>query len=119
MFVYKTEREGCACGQTEPNDTSATPEAHVRLNCNRMDGPGRWQLDTPAQVASRENAPTMFQVVYRQADRLILGMEPAGGVGPNNGVAVIHDLAEYDVLMRTNPAYLSNDGDHILAAPEA
>ncbi len=44
MFVYKTERDGCACGAVAPADTSATPEAHVRLNVNRQDGAGRWQL---------------------------------------------------------------------------
>jgi len=44
MFVHKTEREGCACGNVAPNDTSALPESHVRLNVNRMDGPFRWQL---------------------------------------------------------------------------
>jgi hypothetical protein len=41
MFVHKTEREGCACGNVEPA-TNAIPEAHVRLNCSRMDGPDRW-----------------------------------------------------------------------------
>src|SRR5262245_12829968 len=41
MFVQKTEREGCACGNVEPSTTSL-PESHVRLNVNRMDGPGRW-----------------------------------------------------------------------------
>jgi len=41
MFVQKTEREGCACGNVDPG-TTALPESHVRLNVNRMDGPGRW-----------------------------------------------------------------------------
>jgi len=118
LFVQKTEREGCACG-TVAASTTAAPEAHVRLNCNRMDGPGRWQLDTPTQRQTRENAPNMFQVVYRRADRLIVGLEPSGGVGPDNSVQPIQDMAEYDVLMRTEPAYLSSDGDHILGAPEA
>jgi hypothetical protein len=117
MFVEKTTREGCACGQTTAGDTTATPTAHVRLNCNRMDGPGRWQLDAPAQVSTRENAPNMFQVVYRKADNLIVGLEPAGGVGPDNSVGVLHDMAEYDVLVRTDPAYLSADGDHIVGSP--
>lgn len=63
-------------------------------------------------------APQQFQVVYRETDRLIVGLEPShGGVGPNNKVAVIHDLHEYDVLMQTDPAYLSLDGDHIVSAP--
>jgi hypothetical protein len=117
MFVNKVAAEGCACGQTAANDTSGTPASHVRLNVNRMDGIGRWQLDMPAQVEARENAPDMFQVVYRDADRLVVGLEPSGGVGPPHAVAVIHDMAEYDVLMRTDPAYLSSDGDHIQASP--
>jgi hypothetical protein len=117
MFVEKTARDGCACSNTQPNDTSGTPAAHVRLNCNRMDGAGRWQLDSPAQLSARENAPDMFQVVYRKADNLIVGLEPSGGVGPDNSVGVIHDMAEYDVLMRTDPAYLSSDGDHIQGSP--
>lgn len=117
LFVHKTERDGCACGQTAPNDTSATPTSHVRLNCNRMDGAGRWQLDTPPQVQQLENAPNMFQVVYRKADDLVVGLEPSGGVGPDNSVAVIHDMAEYDNLMRYDPAYLSADGDHIVGSP--
>jgi hypothetical protein len=33
-------------------------------------------------------------------------------------VAVLHDQAKYEVLMRTDPAYLSDDKDHILAAPD-
>lgn len=64
-------------------------------------------------------APTMFQVVYNTTTNLIVGLEPSGGVGPENSVAVIHDLAEYDVLMRTDPAYLSTDKEHILAEPPA
>jgi hypothetical protein len=119
MFVEKTARDGCACGQTAPGDTSATPTSHVRLLVNRMDGIGRWQLDTPAQVSARENAPDMFQVVYRKADNLIVGLEPSGGVGPDNSVGVIHDMAEYEVLMRTDPAWLSSDGNHIQGSPPA
>lgn len=41
MFVHKTERDGCACGNVEAA-TNAIPESHVRLNCSRMDGPDRW-----------------------------------------------------------------------------
>jgi len=44
MFVNKTARDGCACGVCQPDDQSALPKAHVQLNVNRMDGPGRWQL---------------------------------------------------------------------------
>jgi len=121
MFINKTTRDGCACGQVNPNDNSALPESHVRLNCNRMDGPGRWQASEPSAielfkrgVTPLENAPNMFQVVYRKSDNLIVGLEPAGGVGPDNSVGVIHDLDEYEVLMQTDPAYLSADGDHIV-----
>jgi hypothetical protein len=117
LFVHKTERDGCACGQIAADDTTSVPESHVRLNCNRMDGPGRWQLDTPVQLEVRAQAPNMFQVVYRRTDRLIIGLEPSGGVGPQNGVAVIHDMTEYEVLMRTDPAYLSSDGEHIVGSP--
>ncbi len=63
-----------------------------------------------------EQSDQMFQVVFRQSDRLIIGMEPSGGVGPGNQVAVIHDMAEYDNLTRYDPAYLSADGDHIVAS---
>jgi hypothetical protein len=41
MFVKKTEREGCACGNVQAA-TNGVPESHVRLNCSRMDGPDRW-----------------------------------------------------------------------------
>jgi hypothetical protein len=41
LFVSKTEREGCACGNV-PAATNAVPEAHVHLNVARMDGEGRW-----------------------------------------------------------------------------
>jgi hypothetical protein len=44
MFVQKTEHEGCACGNVEASET-AVPEAHVHLNCARMDGEERWQLE--------------------------------------------------------------------------
>jgi len=44
MFVNKTKIDGCACGVCNPGDTSALPESHVRLNVNRLDGPGRWAL---------------------------------------------------------------------------
>ena len=64
-----------------------------------------------------EQSDAMFQVVYRKSDNLIVGMEPSGGVGPDNSVAVIHDMAEYDNLMRYDPAYLSTDGDHVVASP--
>jgi hypothetical protein len=61
----------------------------------------------------------VFQVVYRNTDRLIVGLHPQGGVGPDHGVSVVRDMAEYDVLMATEPAYLSSDGQHILGGPPA
>jgi hypothetical protein len=42
MFVEKTQREGCACGNVAAGDTTGVPESHVRLNCSRQDGPDRW-----------------------------------------------------------------------------
>ena len=42
MFVQKTQREGCPCGHVAATDTDNLGESHVRLNVNRMDGPGRW-----------------------------------------------------------------------------
>jgi hypothetical protein len=44
MFVNKTTSEGCACGQVDATDADTLGESHVRLNVNRLDGPGRWQL---------------------------------------------------------------------------
>jgi len=44
MFVNKVTSEGCACGQVQATDADAVGESHVRLNVNRQDGPGRWQL---------------------------------------------------------------------------
>jgi hypothetical protein len=41
MFVHKTERDGCACGNVVAG-TNAVPEAHVHLNVARMDGEDRW-----------------------------------------------------------------------------
>jgi len=61
-----------------------------------------------------------FQVVYVDpGNGLIVGMEPSGGaVGSAHKVAVLFDPAEYAVLMRTDPAYLSADKNHVLAAPD-
>lgn len=69
---------------------------------------------------AEQQAAKQFQVIYRTSDRLIVGLSPKGaGVGPSNRLAVIHDMAEYDVLLRTDPAYLSADGDHIVGSPPA
>jgi len=65
-------------------------------------------------------APKQFQVIYRNSDRLIVGLSPkGGGVGSQNKLAVIHDMAEYANLMRYDPAYLASDGDHIVGSPPA
>ena len=61
-----------------------------------------------------------FKVVYVDpGDGLIVGMEPSGGaVGNAHKVAVLKDPNEYYTLMRTEPAYLSADKNHILAEPD-
>ena len=65
-------------------------------------------------------APNQFQVIYRNSDRMIVGLSPkGGGVGPSNKLAVIHDMTEYANLMKYDPAYLAADGDHIVGAPPA
>jgi len=61
-----------------------------------------------------------FKVVYVDpGDGLIVGLDPRGGaVGNKHKVAVIHDMVEYDILLATEPAYLSADHLHILAASD-
>jgi hypothetical protein len=59
--------------------------------------------------------PPQKPIVYRRTDRLVVGVHPRGGVGPDHGVEVI-DVAEYDLLLRTDPAYVTQDG-HIQATP--
>jgi hypothetical protein len=44
MFVIQAQNNGCPCGQVAADDPDALSESHVRLQVNRMDGPGRWQL---------------------------------------------------------------------------
>lgn len=125
LFVTKTEAEGCPCGQIEAGRSDGVPESHVRLNCNRMDGPGRWQLDDTPQVVTQEGPeqqakPVQFQTVYQETDGLIVGLEPAGGVGNDLKVAVFHDQEQYDNLMRYDPAYVSlPDKDHIVGTPQS
>jgi hypothetical protein len=115
LFVDKTTRDGCACGQVAAGRTDSVPESHVHLNCDRLDGPDRWQLDTQAQP--RAGQAPIFQVVYRQSDRLVMGISPRGGVGSDHRLSIIQDLSQYQVLMRTDPAYLSSDGQHIQSSP--
>ena len=43
-FVNKCQSDGCPCGQVQATDADALGESHVRLQVNRMDGPGRWTL---------------------------------------------------------------------------
>jgi len=117
LFVGKVEQAGCACGQVEAGRDDALAKAHIRLACNRMDGPGRWQLDSPALFAEQASRPDQVKVVYQWTDRLIVGMEPDGPVDPtNHGVATL-DVAEYDNLTRYDPAWLSQDGQHIQGTP--
>lgn len=67
-----------------------------------------------------QQGPQQFQVIYNRTTRLIVGMSPkGGGVGPDNRLAVIHDLAERENLRKYDPAYLSADGDHIVGTPPA
>jgi hypothetical protein len=115
MFVEKTQRDGCACGNVQAG-TTGVPESHVRLNCSRMDGPERWQVSVTPQAQPRAEGPPRTPIAYRQSDRLVVGEHPRGGVGPDHGVAVIA-IAEYDILLHTDPAYLSADGQHILSTP--
>lgn len=44
LFVHKATTIGCPCGQVLATDPDSLGESHVRLNVNRMDGPGRWRL---------------------------------------------------------------------------
>jgi hypothetical protein len=61
-----------------------------------------------------------FKVVYVDpGNGLIVGMEPSGGaVGSAHKVAVLFDPNEYETLMRTDPAFLSSDKNHVLAEPD-
>jgi hypothetical protein len=118
MFVEKTQRDGCACGNVSAG-TAALPESHVRLNCNRMGGPGHWQYSSKSNAelfksGERENAPDSFQVVYHDITRRIDGFEPSGSVGLDHRIGTIYDINEYDNLIKFNPAYLSLDGNHIV-----
>jgi hypothetical protein len=116
LFVHKITRDGCACGQVSAR-TDSVPFGHVRLVCNRMDGPGRWQLDTPAMLAQQAANPETFRVIYQWTDHLIVGMEPDGAVEPTeHGVASV-PIEEYELLQRTDPAWLSADNAHVQTHP--
>jgi hypothetical protein len=109
LFVEKVQRDGCACGNVAAADSTAVPEAHVRLNCSRMDGPDRWQMSQAPVVETREGQPPQTPIVYRSSDRLVVGEHPRGGVGQGHAVQVI-GMAEYDKLLRTDPAYVTTAG---------
>ncbi|HYW90547.1 MAG TPA: hypothetical protein VFB50_22440 [Chloroflexota bacterium] len=122
LFVRKATHAGCACGQVAAGE-DVLAEAHAQLNCNRMDGPGRWQVNP--QVFGREapqqrpgQAPILQVVYVDPGDGLIVGIDPSGGVGAAHKVAVL-DVAEYEVLVRTEPAYLSADGNHVSSTPRS
>lgn len=111
LFVDKTTREGCACGELDAR-TDAAPKAHVRLNVARMDGPERWKLGPvseplpPGEEPPPPEPPT-FLVVYRDSDGFVLGLDPDGPVDDDLGTAEI-DEDLFRELMRTERAYLIN-----------
>ena len=43
MFVNKAASDACACGNI-PAGNANLADAHMHLQCDRMDGPDRWQL---------------------------------------------------------------------------
>lgn len=64
-------------------------------------------------------APKQFKVIYRDSDRMIIGLDPkGGGVGSGNKLEVMRDWAEYPNLMKYDPAYLTTDLK-IVGAPPA
>ena len=60
--------------------------------------------------------PPQIPIVYRRSDRLVVGEHPKGGVGSQHGVEVI-DIAEYDKLLRSDPAYVTTDGKIVSTPP--
>jgi len=64
--------------------------------------------------------PFQFKVVYVDpGNGLIVGVDPSGGaVGYAHKVAVLHDPVEYQKMLSLDPAYLSEDKAHVLAAPD-
>jgi len=59
--------------------------------------------------------PPQRPIVCRRSDRLVVGVHPKGGVGNQHSVEVI-DIDQYEILLRTDPAYVTTDGK-ILGAP--
>lgn len=60
--------------------------------------------------------PPQRPIVYRRSDRLVVGEHPTGGVGNLHAVEVI-DIAEYEKLLRTDPAYITTDGHIVNEVP--
>jgi hypothetical protein len=117
MFVEKTQREGCACGNVEADRTDSVPESHVRLQSSRMDGPERWHEDTSVELLKDpDEEEGKVKIVYHDDTRLIVGEKSKGGVGSDHKLAHI-SFEEYEKLLNTAPAYLSADREHVLSAP--
>jgi hypothetical protein len=118
MFVNKIELDGCACGHVDIR-SDGVPFSHARLLCNRMDGAGRWQIDTPVSMTAQAAATVdTFRITYRTSDRMVLGMEPEATVASDCGVQDM-PLEQYEVLMHTDPAWLNTRGDRIIGNPPA
>jgi hypothetical protein len=62
-------------------------------------------------------APPQRPIVYRLSDRLVVGEHPRGGVGNEHRVQVIA-LDQYELLLRTDPAYVTAEG-LIVSSPPA
>lgn len=60
--------------------------------------------------------PPQRPIVCRRSDRLVIGVHPKGGVGNEHSVEVI-DIAEYEKLLRTDPAYVTTDGKIVSEPP--
>jgi hypothetical protein len=60
--------------------------------------------------------PPQRPIVYRLTDRLVVGIHPKGGVGSQHRVQVI-DIAEYEILLRTDPAYVTSAGKIVGSPP--
>jgi hypothetical protein len=61
--------------------------------------------------------PPQRPIVYRLSDRLVVGEHPRGGVGSEHRVQVIA-LDQYELLLRTDPAYVTSEG-LIVSSPPA
>jgi len=59
--------------------------------------------------------PPQRPIVCRRSDRLVVGIHPKGGVGNEHAVEIIA-IEEYELLLRTDPAWVTTDGK-ILGTP--